>query len=117
MTAALASISERDFTDQILDLAKLLGWTRAHFRPAMTKHGWRTPVQGDGVGFPDLILVRPPRLIAAELKTKVGKLRPEQTAWLDLLRACPGVEVHVWRPADFDDITATLRLAARTVAP
>jgi hypothetical protein len=28
--------------------------------------------------------------------------------WLELLDACPGVEVFVWRPADFEDVVKVL---------
>lgn len=90
-------------------LALLLGWHVLHLRPAKTKYGWVTPVQGDmGKGWPDLILVRRERIIAAELKSDVAKPRPEQEdvlAWL----ARAGVETHVWRPRDWDAIVAALR--------
>lgn len=100
-------LTEREFTSAVIELARLFGWRVAHFRPAQTARGWRTPVQGDGIGFPDLTLVRE-RLILAELKTKRGKLSEKQTEWLDALRAA-GVECHVWRPADWDEIERRLR--------
>jgi hypothetical protein len=71
---------ERDFQTAVIDLAHLAGWTLAHFRPAQTRHGWRTPVAGDGQGFPDLILTKGPRLVIAELKTQKGKLSDHHTA-------------------------------------
>jgi hypothetical protein len=46
-------LSEAAFTDAVIELARLGGWRVAHFRPARTASGWRTPVQGDGAGFPD----------------------------------------------------------------
>jgi hypothetical protein len=43
----LPKISEREFTSQVLCLAKLCGWRRAHFRPAMTQSGnWVTAMSG-----------------------------------------------------------------------
>jgi hypothetical protein len=39
----------------VIDLPHLLGWRAAHFRPARTATGWRTPVAADGAGFPDLV--------------------------------------------------------------
>ena len=48
-------------------------------------------------------------LILAELKSDTGKLTPAQTVWIELLCACPGIEVYLWRPADFDDVTEILR--------
>lgn len=101
-------ITEAMFTDQVLELAGILGWTTAHFRPAMTTHGWRTPVQGDGKGFPDLILCRRDRLVVAELKVGRNKVTADQLHWLDSFKAA-GAEVFVWTPADWDEITGELR--------
>jgi hypothetical protein len=107
--AAGPTITEDQFLGQVLQLARIFKWRTAHFRPAKTAHGWRTAVQGDGKGFPDLVLTRPTRVVFAELKAAKGKLRPEQTEWIDALTACPGVETHVWRPADLDTIADILR--------
>lgn len=51
MTSAIEP-DERQWQAQVIELARILGWRVAHFRPALTKHGWRTPVQADGAGFP-----------------------------------------------------------------
>lgn len=80
-------MTESQLQDAVIELARLLGYRVAHFRPAKTEQGWRTPVQGDGKGFPDLVLARPGRLIFLELKSKVGRLTVEQRAWLELLGA------------------------------
>ena len=88
-------MKESDFQKQVIDLAHVFGWKIAHFRPAMTEKGWRTAVSGDGKGFPDCVLVKPPRVIFAELKTDIGKISPAQAEWLNLLSACPGVEVYL----------------------
>ncbi len=102
------AISERDFERQVMELAKLTGWRTAHFRPAKTSKGWRTPVSGGGAGFPDLVLVRGRELIFAELKREGAKLRPEQREWLDALCRVPGVVAKLWRPSDFEEIEKTL---------
>lgn len=92
------AISERDFQRQVIDLAHALNWRVAHFRPALTKRGWRTAVEGDGAGFPDLILVRGDRLIVAELKSTNGRApSPEQIAWLQAFENA-GAKACVWRP-------------------
>jgi VRR-NUC domain len=101
--------TERDFTAQVIELAHLLGWRVAHFRPAMTARGWRTPVQGDGQGFPDLILVRRDRLIAAELKREKGGVVSEDQRWWLAAFDAAGLETAVWRPSDFDRIAEDLR--------
>lgn len=92
-------LNEKQFTQQVTDLAKQLGWATYH--PYLSVRS--TP------GWPDIALVRPPRLILAELKTDKGKVSPHQEHWLDLLKACDGVEVYLWRPAHFDEIVRVLR--------
>jgi hypothetical protein len=52
-------VAERDFQSAVVPCARLFGWRVAHFRAAQTKHGWRTPVEADGKGFPDLLLLHP----------------------------------------------------------
>jgi len=131
------TMSEEAFTTQVIAMAKARGWLTAHFRPAMTKRGkWVTAVQGDGKGFPDLVLVRrevvrmsdtpdrcfhgvvifaqpnipcefPGRVIFAELKSMRGALTEEQQEWIDTLKAA-GQEVYVWRPSDIEEIERVL---------
>ncbi|MBA3890146.1 MAG: VRR-NUC domain-containing protein [Gemmatimonadaceae bacterium] len=101
-------ILEVDFQRQVLDLAQLKGWKSAHFRALMDRRGrWSTPVQGDGAGFPDLLLIKGERLIAAELKSDTGTVAPAQHEWLQAFRNA-GAEVFVWRPADLDQIQEAL---------
>lgn len=99
-------MNETMLLDAVLKLAKMYGWRSAHFRPAMTGRGWRTAVQGDGKGYPDVTLVRD-RVVFAELKSATGRLAPEQVTWIDRLRAA-GAEVWVWRPADLQSIAELL---------
>jgi hypothetical protein len=104
-----AQISEKMFTAQVIQLARWHKWRVAHFRPAMTKRGrWVTAVQGDGAGFPDLVLARNGRLIFAELKSAKGKLTKEQIQWAVAIE--PGAAFFVWRPADLDRIEEVLKL-------
>jgi len=96
--------TERDYYATVVDAARIFGWRVAHFRPALTKHGWRTPVSGDGAGFPDFVLVHPlaRRVWWRELKTDGDKPTDAQTAWgSDLIAA--GADwrvVHVPSEAD-----------------
>jgi Holliday junction resolvase len=101
-------VTEAEFQRAVIEAAQLLGWRVAHFRAARTKHGWRTPVAADGAGFPDLIAVRGSRLLAAELKSERGRLRPEQADWLEALQGA-GAEARIWRPADWRVIEELLR--------
>ena len=92
-----ASMSEDDLLRSCLDLAARLGVRTFHVRPGRTNHGWRTPVSGDGAGWPDLVLVGPGGVLYRELKSARGELRPDQQAWLDALRRA-GQGAGVWRP-------------------
>lgn len=102
---------ERDFARWLNDAAKMFGWKYAHFRPARTKYGWVTPMEGDE-GFLDYVLVRPPRLIVAELKRirRPSELSDGQKAWVGALSGVPGVEAYVWTPDQRDEILLCLGL-------
>ena len=102
--------TEAEFTRQVLQLAKLCGWRTLHLRPGRTATGWRTPVQGDGKGFPDLCMVHPGRglICFAELKVGKNKLTPEQMGWIFALEQTDAI-VRVWTPADWPSIEAVLR--------
>ncbi|HUY79901.1 MAG TPA: VRR-NUC domain-containing protein, partial [Ktedonobacterales bacterium] len=95
---------EKDFQAAIIELATLLHWKCWHDYDSRKN----TP------GFPDLVLCKPAvngmpgRLIMAELKTDVGRVRPEQREWLAALAGVPGVLACVWRPRDFAAIQAAL---------
>lgn len=102
-----AELSEKDFTRQVVQLAKLLGWRVAHFRPAQTKHGWRTAMSGD-VGFPDLLLIRGCVQLVFELKCGKNTTTPEQVKWLESFEGA-GVSAHVLRPEDWPKIEELLR--------
>ncbi|WP_038037334.1 VRR-NUC domain-containing protein [Thermorudis peleae] len=95
-----AAVTEKAFTQQVIELARLLGWTVYH-----TWLSVRSPA-----GFPDLVLAKPGRpLILAELKSERGRLSPAQEQWLAVLRQVPGICVEVWRPSEWDRIVAVLQ--------
>lgn len=94
-----------------MELARVLGWKRAHFRPAMLRSGkWATHMSGD-TGFPDTVLAKNGTLIFAELKRSSGKADPKQLAWLAVLGTVPGVTAVLWRTEDWlsGEIEAVLR--------
>lgn len=111
-TTALAEIPEAEWQKSVIDLARLFGWRIAHFRPAQTTKGWRTPVAADGAGWPDLFLVRE-RCLAIELKREKGKLTDDQIVWLTALRNA-GIETYVIQPRHLEHIAAVLRHRGNT---
>jgi hypothetical protein len=90
-------VSEKELMRAVVKLAELTGWR--------VYHTWLS-IRSEP-GFPDLVLVRPPRLVFAELKSEKGELTPSQQAWLEDLGATKA-EVYVWRPSDWDQIVSTL---------
>jgi hypothetical protein len=89
--------TEKEFQAAVLELAHLRQWRSYHTWISIHSTG----------GFPDLVLVRRPRLLFVELKRE-GKLPTEkQQAWLDELRAC-GQDARLWTPTDWDEIREAL---------
>ncbi len=101
-------MSENAFLKTVLAVARLYRWRAIHIRPAWSKKGWKTPIQGPGSkGFPDLVLLKGKRLLFRELKTDRGKLSLEQIGWMgDLLAA--GANVGLWTPAMWPTIEEEL---------
>jgi hypothetical protein len=98
-----ADLAETPFQTSVIEAAEWYGWVVHHGRPARTRDGWRTPVQGLS-GFPDLVLARRGRLILAELKTRRGRATLNQQRWLMEL----GPNGRLWRPADWPEILREL---------
>jgi hypothetical protein len=101
------ALSERDWQEQVTELAHLYGWDWNHTRTSRGKGGkWVTATSC--VGFPDITAWHPAgRVMFVELKTETGKVRPEQERVLASLTAA-GAEVHVWRPSDLPAVQAAL---------
>lgn len=110
-------MTEKQLQSAVIEAARYLGWRVAHFRPGLTRAGnWVTAVEGDGKGFPDLVMVRNGKMIFVELKSKNGRASTEQTGWLSDLTEVSNtaydgvVEVYVWRPADWESGVINRRL-------
>lgn len=97
-------MTEHELQTAIIDAAHYLGWLVVHFRPAVTAHGWRTPVEGDA-GFPDLVLARDGVVKFVELKSARGQVHWSQQDWAREL----GSFWRLVRPADLDAFLEELR--------
>jgi hypothetical protein len=91
-------LTEARFMAQVVEYARLMGWRTYHTRRS----------EGSEAGFPDLVLVRRPRIVWAELKSERGKATPQQLVWLLELLECRQ-EVYLWRPEDWPRIERILR--------
>jgi len=89
--------TERSWQQQVYDAARVLGWRAYHTRDS----------RGSAEGFPDLILVRRPRVIAVELKRDGLDATDAQRAWLDDF-AASGVETYCWHPSDWSEVERVL---------
>lgn len=96
-------VTEKQFTAQVIELAKLLSYQVYHpFLSIRSEPGW-----------PDLSLAREERdgtarLIFLELKSERGKLTEAQEKWLALLGKVPEVVARAARPSDWDEIVELL---------
>ena len=98
--------AEADLQRQVIALAESHGWLVYH------THNSR----GSQPGFPDLVMARGQRVIFAELKSNLGRVRPEQQQWLDTLLAA-GQEAYLWRPRDWPTIQDELTRNDRPPPP
>lgn len=94
-------MNETELQDNVIEAAHLYQWRVAHFRPALTAKGWRTPVSADGKGFPDLVLLRRERCLVVELKGDDGRLAPDQDDWLRAFIAA-GINAALWTPKEWN---------------
>lgn len=87
--AFIESWSEKELQTHILGLALGLGWRAYHTYDSRRSQK----------GYPDLHLIRGSHSMFRELKTKKGRLTPEQVEWSAALLGA-GQDFAVWRPAD-----------------
>ena len=95
-------MSEKDLQAAVEELFRMKGWFVYHAPDS----------RGSEPGLLDVVAVRPPRVLFAELKSQNGKLDtrehwtwrrrlPTQAEWYERLSQCPGVETHLFRPSDW----------------
>ena len=101
-------VTEAQFQETIIQLARTLGWLCYHTHDSRRSEP----------GFLDLVMVKGGRLIFAEIKDedgaltlarldRKGRLMPGQLDWFRTLRKC-NVEVYLWRPDDWESIVTIL---------
>lgn len=92
--------SEDDWASVVADWATVNGWWSLHVPDSRRVRA----------GLPDWLLIRPPRVVFAELKVDGGRVRPAQKEVRALLARCPGVEVYTWwLPAAWPQVREVLR--------
>lgn len=114
----LYAITERQFQRSVTSLAKAAGWSYWHVSDA--RRAGKGGITGDAsvAGLTDLVMAHPTRgFVFAELKRQDGRVRDSQRKALATLApaalASRNVRVHVWRPADYDDIVVPLLTTGR----
>ena len=95
------AISEAQLQRDILEMADRFGWMAYHHYDSRRQ-------DKRGNGFPDLVLVRAPVVVFAELKDMRRDPTPEQVAWLDELGRCQTVVAQLWRPHHLAYVTRLL---------
>jgi len=97
-------VTENELQRTLIEAAQWYGFRVAHFRPARTERGWRTPVEGHA-GFPDLVLARGGNVFAWELKAGSGRLTNDQEGWAEALGGGDVVPLrwNLVRPKTLDD--------------
>lgn len=93
-------ITEKAFQANVVKALALAGWSTYH-----TAFSIRS-----APGFPDVVALNPQkrRILAIEIKTETGKLRPEQEGWLEMFSEC-GAESWLLRPSMFDEFWEAIK--------
>ena len=91
-------VTEQQWQNTVVEAAQLLGWWVFHDHDSRRNQP----------GFPDLVLIRPPRVVFVELKRETGRVSPAQEEVLGMLAECPGVESRVARPSNWSSLVEWL---------
>lgn len=108
----LLVMPEQVFLGQVMAYAHMRGWKPWHDRATNAPRRCRDcgsyqRIPRNDAGFPDLVLVRRPRVIVAELKAEGEKPTRLQRTWLDEFTAC-GIATFVWVPSDWETVKEVL---------
>ena len=87
-------MTEADLQQLLTDAAELNGWLVFHDNDS----------RRNAAGFPDLVLVhgRYGRVLFLELKSEIGRVKPEQHVWMDALSRCDTIASAIIRPEHAD---------------
>lgn len=91
---------EESLLGRVMAYAHMRGWRCSHDRATNARRrclacGTYRRGPRNAPGLPDVLLLRRPRLVVAELKQQGKRPTPAQQRWLDEFAAC-GVETYVW---------------------
>lgn len=92
-------MTEAEFQAEIVAEATANGWLSYHTHDS--RHS--------ASGFPDLILVRGPEMLALEVKRETTESTPAQEMWLWALGAVERVTTSLVRPSHWDALAQRLR--------
>lgn len=92
-------MTEAALQQLLIDAAELNGWLVFHDNDS----------RRNAAGFPDLVLVKPPRVLFLELKSEVGRVRPEQHVWMAALMRSDTIASAIVRPEHADRIIKYLQ--------
>jgi hypothetical protein len=93
MTSRVLAVSEAEWMVAVADRLDFYGWTWHDTWPTHRTPGRWTPEHA-AKGVPDLICLRPPRVLWLEIKTETGRVSLHQEAWIKGLRQS-GQEAYI----------------------
>lgn len=89
--------TEKEWSKTVQETAELFGWHAIHF-----PNTFANPI------FPDWLFLRDGVSLYVELKTEKGTLSAGQRK-MHATFSAHGIEIHVWRPSDFETAQRMLR--------
>ena len=91
-------VTEKDFQETVVQAAEMFGWWHYHVADSRRSRP----------GFPDLVLIKPPKVIFLEVKREKGRLTVAQADVLAMLEDCSEVQAAVVRPTDWGQVVEWL---------
>jgi hypothetical protein len=92
-------VTEAELQALIVEVAELHDWLVFHDNDS----------RRNVAGWPDLVCVKPPRVLFLELKSATGQIRPEQEVWMSALSKCDTIASGIVRPNQVDQVLDYLK--------